>query len=105
MKVPILITRSIMVLKERASTEKVSISFIARFSDGSEGILNITEWKVKGLRKESETGPDNATVLNLNTCPLYMRDWANVISGPNNFKTCYPSPPIVPGFVAEYMSI
>jgi hypothetical protein len=100
MLVPVLISRSVLVVGTRKNTEFVSVSFIARFADGSEKILNSTAWQVKGLLKECETGLENVQVLSPDVCTLYWRNWSNVVSGKNNFKTHYPSPCVIPDEVA-----
>jgi hypothetical protein len=75
---PVVITRSILVVGVRKNTEKVSCSFIARFTDGTERIKNITTWQVKGIRKECETGADNIAFMSPETCTLYYKDWSHM---------------------------
>jgi hypothetical protein len=73
MLVPVLITRSIMVLSSKGKKELVSTSFIARFSNGSEKVLNKTGWQQIGLIRQSDLID---TPLSKDACALYSKDWS-----------------------------
>jgi hypothetical protein len=70
---PVLITRSIVVLSTKKDKQLVSCSFIARFADGSEKVLNSKKWQPIGLLRESDIGD---AVLSANECSLYFKDWS-----------------------------
>ena len=71
---PVVITRSIMVLETKKTQEKVSCSFIARFADGSEKVINAKTWQPIGLLRKSDIGE---MVMDNQACSLYYRDWTN----------------------------
>jgi hypothetical protein len=70
---PVLITRSVLVLDSKKSKQLVSVTFIAKFSDGSEKFLNDKGWEPIGLLKTSFLGEH---VLPKNECCLYYKDWS-----------------------------
>lgn len=70
---PIIVTRSIRVFASKKTKELVSTSFIARFEDGSEKIVNSKRWQPLGLLRTSDIGE---MVMDKNTCTLYYRDKA-----------------------------
>jgi len=72
---PVVITRSIMVMETKKTRENVSCSFIARFADGSEKVINTKAWQPIGLLKKSDIGE---MVLSNQVCCLYYKDWAQV---------------------------
>ncbi len=55
------------------SREFISISFIAKFSNGMEKFLNEKKWQQSGLLKSIDLIDQH---LNLNECCLYFKDWS-----------------------------
>ena len=71
---PVSITLSTKVLKATKAFETVSSTFITRFSDGSEKLLNKTKKLPLGLRKEQN---NSEIILSKETCTLYYKDWSD----------------------------
>jgi len=85
---PIHISLSTMVVKTKKGFELVSNSYIATFGGGVEKVLNKTEWKPIGLRKEAD---GSVIGLHQDTCCLYFKDWSkNPTLG--SFDKNYPLP-------------
>jgi hypothetical protein len=90
MLVPVSIVRSGLILEVTGDKSLVSTTFIAKFSDGTEKMLNKKAWILTELLKgeEAEKEPVNVT-LSKDYCNLYYRDWSNVpVLG--SFDTDYP---------------
>lgn len=73
MLAPVFITRSIQVEATKGSKELVSMTFIARFQDGSEKMLNKKTWQSVGLLRQSDYGDVG---MSQNECAMYYRDWS-----------------------------
>lgn len=71
---PISVSLSVKVLSANKTKETVSFSFIARFQDGTEKVLNKTQSMILGLRKEAD---GDCFVLSKDVCSLYFKDWTN----------------------------
>lgn len=73
MLVPVLVSRSVQVESFKGSKELVSTSFIARFQDGTEKVINRKTWQQAGLLRQSDIGD---VVLTHDECTLYYKDWS-----------------------------
>lgn len=73
MLAPVFITRSIQVEATKSSKELVSITFIARFQDGTEKMLNKKAWQSVGLLRQCDIGD---VVMHPGECNLFYRDWS-----------------------------
>lgn len=93
---PALITRSVMVLETKKNKELVSCSFIARFNNGTEKVLNSKNWQSIGLLRASDIGE---VALSINECSLYFKDWyKNPVLG--TMKNNMP-PTLMPGAITS----
>jgi len=98
MLVPVFISRSVQVECVKGSKELVSTSFIARFEDGSEKVLNRKSWSKIGLLRACDLGDQS---MSQNECPLYFRDWSkNPIFG--KWDSDYPTN-IIPQEILEIL--
>ena len=92
--VPVKIVRSMMVLESKQRhgelQDKVSLSFVASFADGSEKILNQVAWHPAYMTKPEEIANEMVMSPEVNT--LYHKDWSNVVSAQDNWRKCYPKP-------------
>ena len=77
MLLPTSIVLSEMVLKIKGAKSFVSTTYIAKFADGSEKILNRKSWTLTTLSSAYSAVSSIATeaVLDKN-CTLYYKDWS-----------------------------
>ena len=77
-----------LIVKSNDKKDFVSTTFTARFEDGSEKLLNLKKWALKGLTRTCDL--DGKTLLSKNNCALYHRDWSkNPLLG--TWEKNYPS--------------
>jgi hypothetical protein len=71
---PVSLSKSEMILASKGHKVKLSVSFIADFSNGVVKVLNRTKWVDFRLVKESDL---MESVMSKDNCRLYFLDWSN----------------------------
>lgn len=82
---PTFVTRTIQVEATKGLKELVSRSFIARFANGTEKVVNSKKWQQIGLLRECDKG---YRLMSLDNCPLYWCDWSKLPT----FSKVFPEP-------------
>jgi hypothetical protein len=72
---PISICVENSVLKTKLELSLVSTTFTAKFSDGTEKMLNLKKWTLSGLIRPFDL--DGKIYLNQNSNTLFHKNWIN----------------------------